>query len=122
MRCWVKSRNERNPYLLLLTLSLDRENSRETAADKAEEGRDDVKSVRPLRLGLHTCYNGRYNRLRNREVELIPKAGPSSDWRLKLASMKLESLVTPYQPRWGEYVPGSCTHRPSSDPSWEYPK
>ena len=47
--------------------------SRETAADKAEEGGDDVKSVRPLRLGLHTCYNGRYKGLRYREVELIPK-------------------------------------------------
>ena len=45
----------------------------ETAADKAEEGGDDVKSVRPLRLGLHTCYNAWHNGLRNREVELIPK-------------------------------------------------
>ena len=28
-----------------------------------------------------------------REVEQIAKACPSSDWRLQLASMKLESLV-----------------------------
>ena len=47
--------------------------SMETAADKAEEGGDDVKSVRPLRLGLHTCYNGRYKGLLSREVEPIPK-------------------------------------------------
>ena len=73
--------------------------SMETAADKAEEGGDDVKSVRPLRLGLHTCYNGWYKGLRYREVEPIPKAGPSSDCRLQLACMKLESLVTLYQPR-----------------------
>ncbi len=73
MRCWVKSRNERNPYPLLLTMSSDVEDSRETAADKAEEGGDDVKSVRPLRLGLHTCYNGRYNGLLCREAEPIPK-------------------------------------------------
>ena len=96
--------------------------SKETAADKAEEGGDDVKSVRPLRLGLHTCYNGRYRRLLNREVELIPKTGPSSDCRLQFACMKLESLVTPYQTRRGEYVPGSCTHRPSSHPSGLHPK
>ena len=70
----------------------------ETAGDKPEEGGDDVKSSRPLRLGLHTCYNGRYNGLQYREVELIQKAGPSSDWRLQFASMKLESLVTAYQP------------------------
>ena len=76
VRCWVKSRNERNPYLLLLIMPSGMKNSRETAADKAEEGGDDVKSVRPLRLGLHTCYNGRYKGLRYREVELIPKSRP----------------------------------------------
>ena len=42
------------------------------------------------------------------------KAGLSSDRRLQLAFVKLESLVTVNQPRHGEYVPGSCTHRPSS--------
>ena len=41
------------------------------------------------------------------------KAGLSSDWSLQLDSMKLESLVIPDQQRWGEYVPGPCTHRPS---------
>jgi hypothetical protein len=29
-----------------------------TAGDKPEEGEDDVKSSCPLRLGLHTSYNG----------------------------------------------------------------
>ncbi len=32
-------------------------------------------------------------RLQDREVELIPKAGLSSDWSLQLDSMKEESLV-----------------------------
>ena len=41
------------------------------------------------------------------------KAGPSSDWRLQLASMKSESLVIADQHGSGEYVPGPCTHRPS---------
>ncbi len=41
------------------------------------------------------------------------KAGPSSDWRLKLASMKSELLVIADQQCCGEYVPGACTHRPS---------
>ena len=50
------------------------------------------------------------------------KAGPSSDWRLQLASMKLESLVIADQPRRGEYVPEPCTHRPSSHGSWGYLK
>ena len=54
VRCWVKSRNERNPYLLLQNKIL----TKETAGDKSEEGEDDVKSACPLRSGLHTCYNG----------------------------------------------------------------
>jgi hypothetical protein len=67
--------------------------SKETAGDNPEEGVDDVKSSWPLHPGLHTCYNGRYNGLQNREVELIPKVGLSSDWSLQLDSMKSESLV-----------------------------
>ena len=50
------------------------------------------------------------------------KTGLSSDWSLQLDSMKLESLVIANQQCRGEYVPGSCTHRPSSQPSWLYPK
>ena len=69
VRCWVKSRNERNPRPLLLTGNA--ENSEETAGDKPEEGGDDVKSSWPLWVGLHTSYNGRYRGLPTREGELI---------------------------------------------------
>ncbi len=51
-----RSRNERNPYLLLPARKGG--DSGETAADNAEEGGDDVKSSCPLWLGLHTYYNG----------------------------------------------------------------
>ena len=50
------------------------------------------------------------------------KARLGSDWRLKLASMKAELLVIPNQQRRGEYVPGSCTHRPSHHGNWQRPK
>ena len=50
------------------------------------------------------------------------KTGPSSDWSLELDSMKVESLVIAHQPWRGEYVPGPCTHRPSSHGSWGYLK
>ena len=46
VRCWVKSRNERNPYHLLPARKGG--DSNETAADNAEEGGDDVKSSCPL--------------------------------------------------------------------------
>ena len=45
------------------------------------------------------------------------KTGLSSDWSLQLDSMKSESLVIADQQRCGEYVPGPCTHRPSSHES-----
>ena len=120
VRCWVKSRNERNPYELLPADNAG--DSVQTAQINWEEGGDDVKSVWPLRPGLHTYYNARYNGKRDREVEQILKTGPSSDCRLQLAYMKEESLVMPYQLRRREYVPGSCTHRPSHHGSRSHPK
>ncbi len=50
------------------------------------------------------------------------KAGLSSDWSLQPDSMKVESLVIAHQPWRGEYVPGPCTHRPSSHGSRGYLK
>ena len=50
------------------------------------------------------------------------KAGPSSDRRLQLACVKVESLVTAGQLNGGEYVPGPCTHRPSRHLSLLHPK
>ena len=50
------------------------------------------------------------------------KRPPSSDRRLQFACVKLESLVMADQPRCREYVLWPCTHRPSSDGSWEHPK
>jgi hypothetical protein len=50
------------------------------------------------------------------------KAGPSTDWGLKPAPMKSESLVIAHQPRRGECVPEPCTHRLSSHESAEHPK
>ncbi len=47
---------------------------------------DDVKSSWPLRVGLHTCYNGG-------DRGIIPKSHLSSDWGLQLDPMKSESLV-----------------------------
>ncbi len=120
VRCSVKSGNERNPCRLLP--SRNGGHSDETARVKREEGADDVKSVWPLRPGLHTCYNGRYNGQRDCEVERIPKTGPSTDRSLQLDYVKPESLVKAYQQRRLEYVPGPCTHRPSHHGSWMHPK
>ncbi len=120
VRCWVKSRNERNPYCLLPACNDG--DSGKTAGDKPEEGGDDVKSSWPLYPGLHTCYNGRYRATRNREVEQIAESrsqfGLESETRLHEGGIASNRASA-----WrGEYVPGACTHRPSHHPSWGYPK
>src|SRR5205807_9356087 len=48
------------------------------------------------------------------KVSQSQKRRPSSDCRLQLACMKLESLVIAGQQHRGECVPEPCTHRPSS--------
>ena len=50
------------------------------------------------------------------------KTGLSSDWSLQLDSMNVGIASNRGSACHGEYVPGSCTHRPSSDESREYPK
>ena len=50
------------------------------------------------------------------------KSRLSSDRSLQPDSVKLDSLVIAHQPWRGEYVPGPCTHRPSSHGSREYLK
>ena len=71
VRCWVKSRNERNPCFQLPAHKGG--DSGETAGDKSEEGGDDVKSSCPLWAGLHTCYNGANRVRRDCEVKQITK-------------------------------------------------
>src|SRR6056297_1599653 len=79
VKCWVKSRNERNPcYLLPACKDGDSDG---TAGDKPEEGGDDVKSSWPLCPGLHTCYNGRYKAQRNGNVQRIAES--RSQYRLE---------------------------------------
>ena len=112
VRCRLKCHNERNPCRQLLTG--EAEDSVGTAGASREEGGDDVKSARPLRPGRHTCYNGGYSGKPAGDRARNPKTRLSSDRSLQPDSVKLDSLVIAHQPWRGEYVPGPCTHRPSS--------
>ena len=98
VRCRLKCHNERNPFRRLPSGHAG--DSGGTAAARREEGGDDVKSARPLRPGPHTCYNGGHSELDQGDLVRINK-----------------SLVIAHQPWRGEYVPGPCTHRPSSHES-----
>ena len=57
VRCPVKSGNERDPCLLLLSGPSGPEHSGGTAGDKPEEGAGNDRSVCPEFPGLHADYN-----------------------------------------------------------------
>ncbi len=112
VRCWVKSRNERNPCELLppslLRSTLFRlpcETGRKVGTTSSQYGPYGLGCTRTTMLSTERSETARWRKSSKTEL--------SSDWRLQLASMKLESLVMPYQLRRREYVPGPCTHRPS---------
>ena len=115
VRCRLKCHNERNPCRQLPTRRGG--DSGGTATARCEEGGDDVKSARPLRPGRHTCYNGGYRGKPPGDGVRNLKDRLSSDRSLQPDSAKLDSLVIAHQPWRGEYVPGPCTHRPSSHES-----
>ena len=115
VKCRLKCHNERNPCRQLPSGHAG--HSVGTAIARCEEGGDDVKSARPLRPGPHTCYNGGHSKQGRGDASRILKSPPSSDWSLQPDSTKLDSLVIAHQPWRGEYVPGPCTHRPSSHES-----
>ena len=89
VRCWVKSRNERNPCFQLLRKS-------------TLEG---LPLTKRRKVGTTSNHHAPYvpgytrttmavNRGKQRsDPEQTPKNGPSSDCRLQLACMKLELLV-----------------------------
>ena len=120
VRCRLKCHNERNPHLQLPPRCGG--HSGETAGASCEEGGDDVKSARPLRPGRHTCYNGGHRGALPGDRMGISKSRLSPDRSLQPDSVKLDSLVIAHQPWRGEYVPGPCTHRPSSHGSRGYLK
>ena len=121
VRCWVKSRNERNPCDLLppafwpsTLIRLPCETGRKVRMTSSQHGLYVQGYTRATMAGTERSEVARCSRPH--------KAGPSSDCRLQLACMKLESLVIADQLRRGECVPEPCTHRPSSHGSREYPK
>ena len=120
VKCWVKSRNERNPHVLLPAGHAG--NSKQTASVRRRKVGMTSSHHAPYALGCtHATMAGTMG-CETARWSQSQKAGLSSDWSLQLDSMKLESIVTAGQQYCGEYVPGPCTHRPSHDESWSYPK
>ena len=113
----VKSVNERDPHPMLPSLSTDKEHSLETAADKAEEGVGDGRSVCPESSGLHAALNGRDNGFRPRKRKAIPKNRSQSGSRVVTHPREAGIPSKRRSLSFAECVPVPCTHRPSSHPS-----
>ena len=120
VRCWVKSRNERNPCHQLPAVRLGTLmrlpvlNRRKVGMTSSHHG--------PYVQGYTRATMAHTKRRNAARRSKSQKMRPSSDYSLQLDCMKLESLVIAYQLRCGEYVPEPCTHRPSSHGSRECPK
>ncbi len=120
VRCWVKSRNERNPRVLLPPrkgalwtdcLAITRRKVGMTSSQYGPYAQGCTRTTMP---GTKGSQSARWSKSQ--------KTGPSSDCSLQLDYMKPESLVMAHQLRRREYVPRPCTHRPSHHESRLYPK
>ena len=118
VRCWVKSRNERNPYGQLLR--------KRTLAGLPLTKRRKVGTTSnhhaPYDLGYTRTTMGVNKEKRNREEEQTSKTHPQ--FRSQAATRLREAGIasnrgSAYR---GEYVPGPCTHRPSHYESQKHPK
>ncbi len=120
VRCWVKSRNERNPRSMLPALRVGT-HGRPPGSTRRKVGMTSSHHA-PYVLGCkHATMAGTEGCDTVRWSESL-KAGLSSDRSLQLDFVKSESLVIADQQRCGEYVPGPCTHRPSRHESRQHPK
>src|SRR3972149_9694965 len=91
VRCWVKSRNERNPYSMLPSVrpgthgGLPRSTGRKVGMTSSHHAPYALGCTRATMAGTMGCEPVRGSESR--------KTGLSSDRRLQLAFVKLESLV-----------------------------
>jgi hypothetical protein len=106
VRCWVKSRNERNPYRRLYV-------SEETATTKWRKAGMTSSQHGPYVLGdTHATMAETTGRQPARGSQ---SQQTRSQFRLQAATRLHEVGVASNRgsAHHGEYVPGSCTHRPS---------
>ena len=112
VRCWLKCHNERNPRPQLPTVrpctlgGLPPQGARKAGMTSNQHG--------PYVRGHTRVTMARTEGSQAATPSQSIKARPSSDWGLQPDPTKLDSLVIAHQPWRGEYVPGPCTHRPSS--------
>ena len=120
VRCLVKSTNERNPLSVLPTGRAG--NSRMTAGSRQRKVGMTSSQYGPYAQGCTRATMAGTEGSDAARRSQPQRAGLSSDWGLQPDPMKSDLLVTAYQLRRRECVPGPCTHRPSHHESRLHPK
>src|SRR5215475_9635800 len=120
VRCWVKSRNERN-LVRCCQRVMPGTHRRLPGSTRRKVGMTSSHHAPYVQGFTHATMAGTMGCDAVRWSE-SQKAGLSSDRGLQLDPVKSESLVIADQHCCGEYVPGPCTHRPSRHESRQHPK
>ena len=95
VKCWVKSRNERNPYCLLPAFRMGTQtvlpvtNRRKVGMTSSHHGPYVLGYTRATMVGTERSKTARWSESQKTDL--------STDWSLKPDSMKLESLVIAHQ-------------------------
>ena len=120
VRCLVKSTNERNPYDPLPTGKAG--DSGHTAGLRQRKVGMTSSQYGPYIQGCTRATMAYTERRKTARWSKSQRVCLSSDWGLQPDPMKSDLLVTAYQLRRRECVPGPCTHRPSHHESRLHPK
>ncbi len=111
VRCWVKSRNERNPCRQLPPVRLSTlarplmMNQRKVGMTSSPHG--------PYAQGYTRATMVNNKEMQTREGERISKISPQFGLQSATRLHEVGIASNRRSARCGEYVPGSCTHRPS---------
>ena len=120
VRCLVKSTNERNPFDMLPSGNAG--NSYHTAGLRQRKVGMTSSQYGPYIQGCTRATMAYTERRETARWSKSQRVCLSSDWGLQPDPMKSDLLVTAYQLRRRECVPGPCTHRPSHHESRLHPK
>src|ERR687885_1017638 len=106
VRCWVKSRNERNPRCQLRRLAgppgPTRRKVGTTSSQRGPDARGDTHATMAGTMG-------REGATRSQSQQTRPQFGSEAATRLREVGVASNRRSA----HGGEYVPGPCTHRPS---------
>jgi hypothetical protein len=115
VRCWVKSRNERNPRRVLgCHPRLPGQSRRKVGMTSSQHGlyvQGDTHATMAATMG-------RQGASRSESQQKRSQCGLQAATRLHEVGVASNRRSA----HGGEYVLGSCTHRPSHHGSWEHPK